>query len=162
MSTAARRSCSSPARNWSGGLDAARTVVLVGPTAVGKTAVALALAEHWPIEIVSADSRQVYRGLEVATAAPTARERQRVPHHMLGILPPGERYSAGRFAEEASAVLADIRARGRFPVVVGGTGLYVKALAEGLFAEPPLDRPRRDALFALTATLDHATLVRWA
>ncbi|MGD9522776.1 MAG: tRNA (adenosine(37)-N6)-dimethylallyltransferase MiaA [Gemmatimonadales bacterium] len=143
-------------------MDAARTVVLVGPTAVGKTAVALALAEHWPIEIVSADSRQVYRGLEVATAAPTARERQRVPHHMLGILPPGERYSAGRFAEEASAVLADIRARGRLPVVVGGTGLYVKALAEGLFAEPPLDRPRRDALFALTATLDHATLVRWA
>jgi tRNA dimethylallyltransferase len=143
-------------------LDGARTLVLVGPTAVGKTAVALALAEHWPIEVVSADSRQLYRGLELATAAPTARERERVPHHMLGVLRPGERFSAGRYAEEAAEVLVGIRARGREPVVVGGTGLYVKALAEGLFAEPPLDRPRRDALFALTSTLDHATLVRWA
>jgi len=139
-----------------------RTLVLVGPTAVGKTAVALALAEQLEIEIVSADSRQVYRGLDITTAKPTPRERQRVPHHLLDVIPPGERYSAGRFAEEATDVLAAIRARGRMPVVVGGTGLYIKALIDGLFAEPPFDRPRRDALTAVTGQMDHATLVRWA
>lgn len=139
-----------------------RALVLVGPTAVGKTAVALALAEHLDIEIVSADSRQVYRGLDITTAKPTPRERQRVPHHLLDVIAPGERYSAGRFAEEATQAIAAIRARGRTPVVVGGTGLYVKALIDGLFAEPPFDRPRRDTLTALTSRMDHATLVRWA
>lgn len=141
---------------------AAETLVLVGPTGAGKTAVALALAAHWPVEVVSADSRQVYRGLEIATAAPTRRERERVPHHLVGILPPGERYSAGRFAAEAAEALAAIRDRGRVPLVVGGTGLYVRALVDGLFAEPPLDRPRREALAGVTAAMDHATLARWA
>lgn len=140
----------------------ADTVVLVGPTAVGKTAVALALAEHWPIEVVSADSRQVYRGLDIATAAPARRERDRVRHHLTGILAPGERYSAGRFALEAAEALADIRLRERMPLVVGGSGLYIRALVDGLFAEPPLDRPRRTALAGFMATLDNATLVRWA
>jgi tRNA dimethylallyltransferase len=139
------------------------TPVLVGPTGVGKTAVALALAAHWSgLEIVSADSRQVYRGLDIATAAPTRRERERVPHHLVGIVAPGSRYSAGQFALDASAALADIRARGGQPLVAGGTGLYVKALTDGLFKEPPLDRPRRDALAAFTASLDLPSLVRWA
>ena len=141
---------------------AARTPVLVGPTGVGKTAVALALARHWPLEVVSADSRQVYRGLDIATAKPTLRDRELVPHHLLDQVRPGERYSAGRFALDAAAALAAIRSRGRLPVVVGGTGLYVKALVEGLFAEPPLDRPRREELTAITGAMDHATLVRWA
>lgn len=141
---------------------AVRTLVLVGPTAVGKTAVALALAERVNGEIVSADSRQIYRGLDIATAKPTPRERQRVRHHLLDVVRPGERYSAGRFAEAATEALAEIRARGRTPIVVGGTGLYIKALVDGLFSEPPLDRPRREALTAFTAQLDHATLVRWA
>lgn len=141
---------------------AARTPILVGPTGIGKTAVALALAEVLPIEVVSADSRQVYRGLDVATAKPTPRERRRVPHHLLDLVAPGERYSAGRFAVEAAAAIEAIRLRERLPLVVGGTGLYVKALAEGLFTEPPLDRPRREALAAVTGTMDHATLVRWA
>jgi tRNA dimethylallyltransferase len=140
----------------------ADTPVLVGPTGVGKTAVALALAEHWPIEVISADSRQVYRGLDIATAAPTRKERERVPHHLVGFLQPGERYSAGRFAVEAADALTDIRGRGRIPVVVGGSGLYIRALTLGLFAEPPLDRPRREALARFTETLDHAALVRWA
>ena len=139
-----------------------KTLVLVGPTAVGKTAVALALAERLGGEIISADSRQVYRGLDITTAKPTRRERQRVVHHLVDIVAPGERFSAGRFAELAAAAIADVRSRGRVPLVVGGTGLYVKALTEGLFAEPPLDRPRRDALTAFTGQLDHATLVRWA
>ncbi len=139
-----------------------RTVVLVGPTAVGKTAVALALAEFWPVEVVSADSRQVYRGLDIATAKPSPRERRRVRHHLLDVVRPGERYSAGRFALEAAEAIATIREGGRTPIVVGGTGFYVRALAEGLFAEPPLDRPRREALAAVTAEMDNATLVRWA
>jgi tRNA dimethylallyltransferase len=139
-----------------------RTLILIGPTGVGKTAVALALAEHWPVEVVSADSRQVYRGLDIATAKATPRERRRVPHHLLDLVPPGERYSAGRFAADASEAIAQIRSRGGFPVVVGGTGLYVRALTEGLFSEPPLDRPRREALAAVTELMDNATLVRWA
>ena len=140
----------------------ARTPILVGPTGIGKTAVALALAAIWPIEIVSADSRQVYRGLDIATAKPTPRERQRVVHHLIDLVRPGERYSAGRFALEAAQVISSIRQRGNLPVVVGGTGLYVKALAHGLFAEPPLDRPRRDQMTTVTAGMDHPTLVRWA
>jgi tRNA dimethylallyltransferase len=140
----------------------ARTPVLVGPTGIGKTAVALALAASWPVEVVSADSRQVYRGLDIATAKPTPRERQRVPHHLLDVVQPGERYSAGRFAVEASEAVAAIRLRGKLPLVVGGTGLYVKALIHGLFAEPPLDRPRREQMTAATAAMDHPTLVRWA
>ena len=83
-----------------------RTAVIVGPTAVGKTAVALALAEHWPnVEVVSADSRQVYRGLDIATAKPTRREQQRVVHHMIDLIRPGERYNAGRYALEARGSL---------------------------------------------------------
>ncbi|HEY3934608.1 MAG TPA: tRNA (adenosine(37)-N6)-dimethylallyltransferase MiaA [Gemmatimonadales bacterium] len=138
------------------------TPVIVGPTGIGKTAVALALAVFWPLEVISADSRQVYRTLDVVTAKPTARERQRVPHHLIDLIRPGERFSAGRFAVEAAETIGAVRARGHLPVVVGGSGLYVKALVEGLFAEPPLDRPRRDAVTAVTGAMDHATLVRWA
>jgi len=136
--------------------------VLVGPTGIGKTAVALALAALWPIEVVSADSRQVYKGLDIATAKPTLRERQRVPHHLIDIIRPGERYSAGRFALHAGEAIREIRERGKLPVVVGGTGLYIKALVHGLFAEPPLDRPRREQVTAVTDAMDHSTLVRWA
>jgi tRNA dimethylallyltransferase len=143
-------------------LGGARTPILVGPTAIGKTAVALSLAGLLPIEVVSADSRQVYRGLDIATAKPTPRERQRVTHHLIDLVRPGERYSAGRFAIDAAEVISGIRERGNLPVVVGGTGLYVKALAQGLFAEPPLDRPRREQMTAVTDGMDHPTLVRWA
>ncbi len=140
---------------------AARVPVLVGPTAVGKTAVALALAAHWPLEVVSADSRQVYRRLDIGTAKPTRRERRRVPHHGLDLVEPGERYSAGRYAADAAGWVADVLARGRLPVVVGGTGLYVRALAEGLFREPPMEPARRRALDDWLRTLDDPALIRW-
>ena len=139
-----------------------RVPVVVGATAVGKTAVGLALAAHWPLEIVSADSRQIYRRLDVGTAKPTRKERARVPHHGIDVIDPGARYSAGHFARDAEQWIADIRARGRLPVVVGGTGLYVRALAEGLFREPALDPARRRALDAWTARLEPLELLRWA
>ncbi len=140
----------------------ARIPVLLGPTAVGKTAVALALAAHWPLEIISADSRQVYRRLDVGTAKPTKKERARVPHHGLDVVEPGSRYSAGHFARDAERWIEGVRNRKRVPVVVGGTGLYVRALAEGLFHEPPLDLARRRSLDAFTARLEPLELLRWA
>jgi tRNA dimethylallyltransferase len=143
-------------------LGVAKVPVLVGPTAVGKTAVALALAAHWPIEIISADSRQVYCRLDIGTAKPTRKERAKVPHHGLDVVDPGERYSAGHFARDSSGWVSDIRNRGKQPVVVGGTGLYVRALAEGLFREPPLDQARRRSLDAYIARLEPLELLRWA
>jgi tRNA dimethylallyltransferase len=136
--------------------------VLVGPTAVGKTAVALALTAHWPLEVISADSRQVYRRLDIGTAKPTLRERARATHHGVDLIEPGMRYSAGHFARDAVGWLDDIRARKKLPMVVGGTGLYVRALAEGLFAEPVLDPAQRRSLDAWTARLEPIELLRWA
>jgi tRNA dimethylallyltransferase len=136
--------------------------VIVGPTAVGKTAVGLALAARWPLEVVSADSRQIYRRLDIGTAKPTRKERARVTHHGLDLVDPGARYSAGHFARDAEGWLADIHSRGRMPVVIGGTGLYIRALAEGLFREPPLDAARRRSLDAFTARLEPLELLRWA
>jgi tRNA dimethylallyltransferase len=136
--------------------------VLVGPTAVGKTAVALALGARWPLEIISADSRQVYRRLDIGTAKPTRKEQAKVRHHGLDLVDPGTRYSAGHFARDSVGWLAEVGARGRMPVVVGGTGLYVRALAEGLFREPALDPVRRRHLDAWTARLEPLELVRWA
>ena len=140
----------------------ARVPVIVGPTAVGKTAVALALAAHWPIEVISADSRQVYRRLDIGTAKPTRKERARVPHHGLDVVEPGTRYSAGRFARDAAAWIEGARNRSTLPIVVGGTGLYVRALAEGLFREPELDPGRRRSLDAFAARLEPLELLRWA
>ncbi len=136
--------------------------VIVGPTGVGKTAVAAAWAALEPITIVSADARQAYRGLDIGTAKPPGALLARVPHVGLDVVEPGERYSAGRFARDAAAWLAEIRSAGRQPVVVGGTGFYVRALAEGLFHEPPLDAGRRERLRVWTARLPVTRLAHWA
>ena len=138
------------------------TAVLVGATGVGKTAVAAALGALAPITVVSADARQVYRWLDIGTAKPDAGLRARVPHLGLDLIEPGERYSAGRFARDAAAWLAAVRAAGREPLVVGGTGLYVRALADGLFREPPLDAAQRERLRAWAARLPVARLAHWA
>ena len=143
-------------------MDGGRVPVIVGPTAVGKTAVGLALAAHWPLDVVSADSRQIYRRLDIGTAKPTRKERARVVHHGLDLIDPGTRYSAGHYARDAVQWLADIRTRQRLPVVIGGTGLYIRALAEGLFHEPALDAARRRSLDAFTARLEPLELLRWA
>jgi tRNA dimethylallyltransferase len=136
--------------------------VIVGATASGKTAVALALTAHWPLEVISADSRQIYRRLDIGTAKPSPKERARVPHHGLDVVEPGTRYSAGRFAHDAATWIAYVRNRSKLPVVVGGTGLYIRALADGLFQEPELDPARRRSLDAFTARLEPLELLRWA
>jgi tRNA dimethylallyltransferase len=138
------------------------TPVIVGPTGVGKTAVAAAWAALEPITVVSADARQTYRGLDIGTAKPPRALLARVPHVGLDVVQPGERYSAGQFARDAARWLVEIRSTGRQPVVVGGTGFYVRALAEGLFHEPPLDAARRERLRSWTARLPVARLAHWA
>jgi tRNA dimethylallyltransferase len=113
--------------------------VIVGPTAAGKSALAMALAEALgTVEIVSADSRQIYIGMDIGTAKPTPAERSAVKHHMLDIVPPDVAYSAGQYAHAARAVIADVIGRGGIPLVVGGSGFYIRALFEGL-AAPEVD-----------------------
>lgn len=129
---------------------------ITGPTATGKTDLALALAERVPIEIVSMDSAMVYRGLDVGTAKPEPAIRARVPHHLIDILEPTEAYSAGQFARDAATLIREIHGRGRLPVLVGGTLLYLKALRDGLAA-----LPRADA--AVRADIDREALeIGWA
>jgi tRNA dimethylallyltransferase len=145
-----------------GGADRPLVPVLVGPTGVGKTAVALAWGTREPVTVIGADARQVYRQLDIGTAKPDRAELARVPHLGIDLIEPGERYSAGRFAHDALTWLAAAQAAGRQPLVVGGTGLYVRALAEGLFREPPLDAPRRERLRTWAAALAPARLAHWA
>ncbi len=117
-----------------------RAVFLMGPTGAGKTRAALALAERFPFEIVSVDSALVYRGLDIGSAKPSPPERARVPHHLIDVCDPGERYSAARFRSDAIACMRAIAERGRAPLLVGGTGLYFRALEAGL-AELPESVP---------------------
>jgi tRNA dimethylallyltransferase len=129
---------------------------------VGKTAVALALTAHWPLEIISADSRQVYRRLDNWNRETFPQGAGTVPHHGVDVVDPGCRYSAGHFGSGWVRWLADVRGRDKQPMLVGGTGLYVRALAEGLFTEPALDPARRRSLDAWTARLEPIELLRWA
>jgi tRNA dimethylallyltransferase len=135
-----------------------RLLVIAGPTGVGKTATAVALARRLPVEVISADSRQVYRGMDVATGKPTPDERRAVAHHLIDVVDPDERYDAARFAREAAAAIDDIRQRGRWPVVVGGTGLYIRALVRGLDAGVPADPALRRELVAFAAREGRAAL----
>jgi tRNA dimethylallyltransferase len=121
-------------------------LVIVGPTGVGKTAVAVRLASALPLEAVNADSRQVYRGMDIGTGKPTSEERALLPHHVVDVVDPDERYHVARWRADAVAALAGIRARGRLPLVVGGTGLYVRALVKGLRPAPPADPALRREL----------------
>jgi len=149
-----------------------RVAALVGATAAGKTALALALAQSFGAEIVNADSLQVYRELDIGTAKPTQKERALVPHHLIDVADPPEPYDAARYCREGREVLTDLERRGVPPLVVGGTGLYLKALLSGLFAEGEpqagvRERLRREmgalglpALYARLLHLDPATAAR--
>jgi tRNA dimethylallyltransferase len=116
-----------------------KRIVLVGATSSGKILVALSLADRLGGEIVGADSRQIYRGLTIGTEAPTLEDRARAPHHFVAFLNPSEIYSAGRYGGEARAAVLDIESRGRIPIVAGGSGLYIRALVQGLFQGPARD-----------------------
>ena len=149
--------------SWQGdsvGADRA-LIALFGPTATGKTEVALRIAERIGGEIVSVDSRQAYRGMAVGTAAPSAAQQARVRHHGVGFLEPGERYGAGRFARLARGWIREIEERGRKPLLVGGTGLFYRALVQPIFREPPLDADRRGKLGAWLEAADQEKLAEW-
>jgi tRNA dimethylallyltransferase len=144
------------------------TVFIAGPTAVGKTAVALELASRLDAEIISADSMQVYHGLDIGTAKPTPAERKRVPHHLLDVCEPDELFDAKRFVALAQTAIADLASRNKTALIVGGTGLYIRALRHGLFDGPARDaalRARLEAtgapeLFAELQRLDPQTAAR--
>jgi tRNA dimethylallyltransferase len=147
-------------------------VAIMGPTASGKTAAALEIARHLPCEIISVDSALVYRGMDIGTAKPTVAEQAAVPHHLIDILDPAESYSAMQFRQDALRLVTEIRARGRLPLLVGGTMLYFKALRDGLDDLPQADAVLRaqldaeaetigtPALHARLSTVDPATAAR--
>lgn len=134
--------CSQPAPQ-ANALDA---VLLAGPTGAGKTALALDLAAQFPVEVVSVDSAQVYRAMDIGTSKPPAEVRARVPHHLLDVCDPSEAYSAGRFRRDALALIGEIRARGRVPLLVGGTMLYFRALMHGIAPLPEANADVRAAI----------------
>jgi len=139
-------------------------IVLMGPTASGKTQLALALAAAFPIEVVSVDSAQIYREMDVGTAKPSPSERRAVPHHLIDIIDPIEAYSAARFRTDAERLIKNIAVRGRIPLLAGGTMLYFKALREGLSELPESDTEARERIDAEAAARGwpalHAELAR--
>lgn len=143
---------------------APRCIALAGPTASGKSAASMAIAQRWPVEIISVDSALVFRGMDIGTAKPSAAELARVPHHLIDILDPLHSYSAAGFVRDATALVDQIAARGRTALLVGGTLLYFKALLAGLDAMPPADAAVREAIDARARELGwpalHAELAR--
>ena len=138
-----------------------RLVAIVGPTATGKSALGIALAERFGGEIVSCDSTAVYRGFDIGTDKVPVAEQRGIPHHMVDVANPTEEYSAARYAREAAAFVRAITARGRLPIVVGGTGFYYRALTRGLFEGPGRDEPLRRRLERVAANKGPERLHRW-
>ena len=137
-----------------------RLVIIVGPTASGKTELAVRLAERFDGEIVNADSMQVYRGMDIGTAKPSPELRQRVPHHLIDIVTPEVNFSASDFRREATAAIGDIHRRGRKVFIVGGTGLYIRALLQGLVDSPRSDELIRRELEELAQQVGNEELLR--
>ena len=123
-----------------------QVLVLIGPTAIGKTALSIKLAQRFHCEIISVDSMQVYRYMDIGTAKASAAERYLVPHHLIDIVDPDEDYDAARFTKDAARLIQEITARGKLPLLTGGTGLYLKALFDGIFPEAPSDKEVRNTL----------------
>src|SRR5271157_114122 len=126
-------------------------VVILGPTASGKSSLAITLAQHFPGETVSCDSVALYRHFDIGTSKPSREQRALVPHHLLDIAEPDEPFTAGEYARQARTIIHEIAARGRLPIVVGGTGLYLRALLEGLFPGPQRSEQLRERLRARAA-----------
>jgi len=127
-------------------------IIIQGPTAVGKSALALFLAEKWQTEIISADSRQVYKYLDIATAKPSKEEQQKIKHHLLDIINPNENYSAGNFCDDVEKIVAKLMKSNKIPIIVGGTGFYIKSFLEGLFNAPEIPLEIREKFNELART----------
>ena len=121
-------------------------IILLGPTAVGKTGVSILLAKALKTEIISADSMQIYRHMDIGTAKPSPVELEEVPHHLINILSPEQSFSAGLFKEKAAEIINDLHRKNKVPVIVGGTGLYIRSLTQGLFEGPSADWSIRQKL----------------
>src|SRR5688572_9906790 len=138
-----------------------RLVAILGATATGKSAIAIALAERFGGEIVSCDSTAVYRGFDIGTDKVPADEQRGIPHHLVDVADPTEEYSAARYAREAAAVIRDVSGRGRLPILVGGTGLYYRALTRGFFPGPGRDTELRARLERVASRKGVERLHRW-
>ncbi|MBA4156882.1 MAG: tRNA (adenosine(37)-N6)-dimethylallyltransferase MiaA [Gemmatimonadetes bacterium] len=136
-------------------------LAIVGPTASGKTALSIEVAKRLPVEIISMDSRQVYRGMDIGTAKVSPAQRAAVPHYGLDLADPDERFGAGRFARAAREWMVAIEERKRMPLLVGGTGFFLRALTHPIFREPALDPARRERLAGQLAAMDTEALRRW-
>jgi tRNA dimethylallyltransferase len=123
-----------------------KVIVLLGPTGVGKTGASILLAKELNSEIISADSMQIYRQMDIGTAKPSEAERAGIRHHMIDVIEPSEAYSAGRYISEVEPIIEQLFQKGKTPVIVGGTGLYIKAMTRGIFNGPPSDLELRDRL----------------
>jgi len=126
-----------------------KVIILLGPTGVGKTEASLLLAKALDTEIISADSMQIYRGMDIGTAKPSKEQREEVKHHMIDIADPSDSYSVGRYVEDVKPIIERLHGRGKIPIVVGGTGLYIKAMTRGIFSGPSADWKLREELTAL-------------
>jgi len=126
-----------------------KVIVLLGPTGVGKTGASILLAQKLDTEIIGADSMQIYRGMDIGTAKPSKKELSLVRHHMIDIIGPAESFSAGQYIDAATEIMEGLHKKGRVPIVVGGTGLYIKAMTRGLFSGPSADRELREELLSL-------------
>jgi tRNA dimethylallyltransferase len=137
-----------------------KVIVILGPTGVGKTGASLLLARSLGTEIISADSMQVYRHMDIGTAKPSREEMRRVKHHMIDIVEPSEYFSAGSYIDHVTPIIEGLHSRGRIPVVVGGTGLYIKAMTRGIFSGPPADWQLRGELLSMEEK-DKGSLYRY-
>jgi tRNA dimethylallyltransferase len=126
-----------------------KVLILLGPTGVGKTGASIVLAQKLGTEIIGSDSMQIYRGMDIGTAKPTQKERAEVRHHMIDIVEPSESFSTGRYIEKVVPIIDELHREGKIPLIVGGTGLYIKAITRGIFSGPSADWPLRESLLEI-------------